>query len=170
MSVTSTKEITAEDFVRFPRVGKETGLVGTFNLDIEDDGEAGGGFLLLRANLASVNTWGFQPIIVMTAVAVSVDTDPGNVQISYENLGNRRGPLVPYSFDPVIVDSVAASPVGLQMKVVVEPVFPDAQFISVKFGTNTDAKTYHLHGQGIVFDAEILARTGRYDLITELLS
>lgn len=169
MAVSSTYTLVADDFTRFPRVGKSDGLVGTLDFDAEDTGEAGGGTMTIRVTHPE-GVWGFRPFLILTGVAVSANTDPGNVQVNFEGAGNKRGDDLVYGFDPIATGANFVTPTELQARVLIEPADGAANFLTVVFDTNTDATVYHVHCQGLVYDGEILARGGDYGPMVEKLS
>lgn len=171
MAVSNTETVTAQDF-KVWMGGRRGACRGTYDQDVEVTGAAGGGTATLAARWVG-NEWGFVPIMVIMAVTVQANTDPGFVRVSYVDTGNRRlqGELT-YAYDTVVVDGNHITPEYAFPKVPIEPRDgPSVDlFMRAVFDTNTDTKIYHMHIFGLVFDAEWMSRSGDYRELIQAIS
>jgi len=172
VAVDTTTALDARDFERFPGRQDRAGLVGTFSLDLEDTGEAGGGTMTIRASLTN-RVLGFKPFIVLSALSWIASSDPGNVQIQLGVAGAnaRLEEGINWASDAVNVGVNYMTPEYVLPRVLFEPPRDGAPgtFASVLFNTNTDATLYHVHAQGLVFDAEALTKSGDYGKLLEAM-
>lgn len=137
--------------------------VGTLAIDAAAVGDSGGGTVTITLDMPKF-VFGFHPIFVPTAVVV-IDTlsTPEEVRVSFDFRGNER-----------LIGSIIRGVLTLDMDsglnvgsidpngVLIEPDDQNSQQIMlVNWKTNTDARTYELHVFGYMFDAEIMARSGR---------
>lgn len=166
MSVTASGALGDALFVPFrsARRGGEYGSdpVGSVFADLAVAGAAGGGTATITLSCAKI-IFGFHPIFVPTYITTQDDlATPEEVLLIYDPAGNERlsagnGPresklaVAASGGNFVLFDAV-----GLLIEPSEEAT---TNVLDVVWSTNTDAKTYHLHVYGVLFDAEIMARS-----------
>lgn len=165
MSVTGT--VTVGDSLYVPyrtakRGGEDGGdPVGTLSIDGEVTGDSGSGLAVINVTSRKFEH-GFHPLIVPTLVSINDDLAAAEeVRFSLINTGNER-----------INDNIHEVQLAVRADVnvarfdrsgfIIEPdSLPGANIMSAVWQTNTDTKVYHLHVFCFMFDAELIAASGK---------
>ncbi len=168
MSVDTSTAIAALDFLPF-RTGERGGgdggdPVGTCAIDAQAVGDGSGGTVAVNIT-ASRLQFGFHPLMVPTYVVARDNLAAAEVvQLAYSGVGNER--LTGTSFLEHLLSLAGAGSVNSarfrESGLIIEPsVVTGAIVMTAKWITNTNAKIYHLHVYMNVWDAELMALSGR---------
>ncbi len=171
MSLTLSEQVSAEEFKRWMGNRVST-CVGTYDHDFEGTGDGSGGTLTLSLSFDGTE-WGFDPIIVITAVSVRISSDPTNVGIVYEVTGNRRlADDLGFASGTVSNQGQFLNPEYVLPRIAIEPQKGQVTgvFLRALFDSNVNSAIYHFHVWGLVFDAEIMAASGDYREIVAALT
>lgn len=165
MTVTETVDVSTGLYVPF-RTGRRAGWngsqpVGTVSLDAEATGDSGGGKVSLSVSMPRF-VFGFHPIWMITQIECLDNLAVAEVVFfRYVATGNERLQGNLGEAQLAVRHAAAANNVAL-FTIGGVPIEPDqlvaADVVLVEWSTNTDAKTYHLHVFGYLFDAEEIAR------------
>jgi len=183
MAVFVNSAMQESDLVRFDTHGMPEGqippwryhlaggppLVGTFSHDGALTGDASGGIIRLGVTMVR-DLWGFPELLVIKAVAVSVNTDPGTSRVGWKGAGNRRlNSAMFITLTPVVAGSDYNLPEFVMPNILIEPTDEGGQVLELVSSNNTDGTTYHLHLFGWVYDLARLAVSGDYQAVIESL-
>ncbi len=143
--------------------------VGTLYVDAGATGAAGGGSVQAIISM-NVLEFGFRLLWLPLSMQLQDNlATPENVQLTYFAVDNRR--LSAQVNDNVVM---VASAVSTNLGIPGMPVLPiegvgvgDGNVLRALWDTNTDAKVYHFHAFGPVYDLELMARQGE---VSELLA
>lgn len=168
MAVAATVAVAPGDFIRFPgeRDRDDGAAVGVLSVDAEAVGDSGGGTVTILVGVSDLDVIGFRAIIVPMSLSARVSADPGNASVGWVGTGNRfivgTGD-VHFASDFVVAGGLYFLPEQVLPRIAIQPDLGGADdILEMRFTTNQDGATYHAHLWALVFDAERLARNGRY--------
>lgn len=158
MSVVTVSEMADQLFVPFRGFDRGAGVVGTLHADFQAVGDGSGGTLLAQLNMNFLE-FGFHPIWVPTRVGSRDDQAAAtNVLLTYMAAGNER---ITADVDErqlaVIMNSINRAQFD-KLSIPIEPQRGGGLVMQGFWLANVNAKVYHIHAFGPVYDAEALAR------------
>ncbi len=166
MSISQTRDIADGLYVPYHTASRdhENGLVGTLAVNAEATGDGGGGVvvILLRTRREE---FGFPLLWVPTQVTLTDNLATAvDVILTMEPAGNRR--LNASMNQRVAMAQVQSANMGnlVDITIPIEGVDETQQnILQAEWETNTNAKTYHVHMFGPVYDLQMIARLGHID-------
>ncbi len=158
MSVVTVVQMADQLFVPYRGVDRESSIVGTISVDINVTGAAGGGTILGQLNMNFIE-FGFHPIWVPTRVGGRDNLATAEeILLSYLQAGNER--IATDVDEGLLATQINGINRGQfnQLAVPIESIRAGGLVLQGFWLTNTDAKLYHIHAFGPVYDGEALAR------------
>lgn len=143
----------------------EAGPVGTFAFDIAASGDSGGGEVVINAQMKEPKPLGFKAILRLLAVSSSANGTSGDHRLAFLGANERLEGAIHDVKAPVVHGSTEFAqfePRPVYMSLPMPMTDVSTSVVALFFETNTDGKTYHFHGYGLVYNEERLAR-GRWD-------
>ncbi len=169
MSVATVVEMASQLYVPYRGFDRGAGIVGTIAVDIQAVGDGSGGTILVQLNMNFVE-FGFHGIWVPTRVGSRDDQAAATlVLLSYLAAGNQRlAADIDETQLAVILNGINRAQYD-QLSVPIEPAVSGGVVMQGFWLANVNAKVYHIHAFGPVYDAEALARNKRPGKAPDLL-
>lgn len=136
------------------------GPIGTATFDIHGYGDTSGGDVILRLHIANATNFGFRALFVPTAISTEHYGVAQNITVKWSTENQRWNGSGAYAYGIETIQKGTGFygftpggllPLGLQSNA-------DAEVLQGNWGTNTNAASYHIHGYGVVYNMEELAK------------
>ncbi len=158
MSVLTVREMGDQLYTPYRGFDRGAGVVGTLHADFEATGDGSGGTIIVQLNM-NFEEFGFHPIWVPTRVGSRDDQAAAtDVLMTYLNTGNERlQTVVDERQLAVILNGVNRAEFD-KLSIPIEPIRGGGVVLQGFWLANVNAKVYHIHAFGPIYDAEALAR------------
>ncbi len=162
MAVNQDREFSTGLYTPFRGFDREAGAIGTYSLLTTAAGTVTAGTVTITVQMNKIE-FGFHPIFIITRISTRDELAAAEVILfSYLSDGNERlqGIITEQRLSVALAaggDFIATfTELGVSIEPTEEVATRDA--FQVRWGTNTDGKTYTLSVFGVLYDAEALAR------------
>ncbi len=158
MAVASTFLFSTGLYVPFRGVDRTVSMVGTYFIDLNDAGEAGGGGVVITLTMGR-DEFGFHPIFIPTRISTFDDLAAAEeVRVALIATGNERisAALTERRLPIATANGQSAEFESLQVPIEPDQLVP-AAVLTASWDTNTDTKDYSCKVFGVLYDAEAMA-------------